>query len=144
VGFTENEVSRRYVDDPPTFYTPRWRERADNKKQGSGDVLPASKAYICDDVFFQAIRACNNAYIELLSEGVAPEQARTVLPQSMMTEWYWTGSLAAYARFCNLRMAEDAQKEIQQLAAAVYEIVERLFPVSMEVLCDKGKATEDS
>lgn len=116
VGFTYNEVSRRYVDDTPEFYTPDvWRCRAENKKQGSSDEaieLIANANYIYQVLCEHAL----GVYKELLDDGVAPEQARMVLPQSMMTSYYVTGSLAAWARAYKLRIDAHSQKEIQDLA----------------------------
>ena len=134
VGFTYNEVSRRYVDDTPEFFYPSdWRKRAESKKQGSSDEVitefenmtyhfmrrpddkPVNTPYISEAVqhVYNEIRLL---YTALLDSGVAPEQARMVLPQSMYTSYYVTGSLAAWARAYNQRSDEHAQKEIQQIA----------------------------
>ena len=140
-GFVENEISRRYVDFTPEFYHPKWRHRPDrNAKQGSGGWLechdsggetsggfathPLYRSY--ESLMKQSL----STYEELIASNVAPEQARFVLPQAMYTEWYWTGSLAAYARFYKQRIDEHAQWEIQQYAEAVDKIIEPLFPVS--------------
>jgi thymidylate synthase (FAD) len=132
VGFTENEVSRRYVDEVPTFYVPdAWRKRADNKKQGSSDEVVMTEAVAG---FTDFCTMAVDYYNDLLDSGVAPEQARMVLPQAMYTEWYWTGSLAAYARFVKQRTDPHAQYEIQVLARQVGEIIEPLFPVSWAAL----------
>lgn len=145
VGFTENEVSRRYVDDAPVFYCPdEWRGRPKNgAKQGSsedtvetliirndvecwtGDV---TNEYLC---FLDCARSLYNS---MLDAGVAPEQARMVLPQSMYTEWYWTASLAAYARMYRQRSDPHAQMETQLLAKQIDAIIRPLFPVSWSVL----------
>lgn len=115
VGFTYNEVSRRYVDEAPEFYIPDvWRGRAENKKQGSSDKEIDYSAY--GDWYEAVLKTCENVYTNLLLNGVAPEQARMVLPQSMYTEYYVTGSLAAWARAYKLRIDPHAQKEIQDLA----------------------------
>lgn len=134
VGFTYNEVSRRYVDDEPEFYTPGvWRSRPEGSvKQGSGEttvegVAPWYHQHIDDSVYL---------YESLLAEGVAPEQARMVLPQSMYTSYYVTGSLAAFARFYKQRIDAHAQKEIQELAKQVGDIIAPLFPVSWGALTD--------
>ena len=133
VGFTENEVSRRYVDEEPEFFFPVLRQRSDSAKQGSKDEFPVNLEG-CEGVI-QAVNAvAMAAYNKLIEENVAPEQARMVLPQSMYTEWYWTGSLAAYARFYNQRTDPHAQKEIQDLAKMVGNIIEPLFPVSWKAL----------
>lgn len=130
VGFSYNEVSRRYVDSDPEFYTPKvWRGRAENKKQGSSDE--EIKVPWLHDRWFEHHLAL---YKDLLHDGVAPEQARMVLPQSMYTSYYVTGSLAAWARAYNLRSSEDAQSEIRELASQWKDIIEPLYPVSWKVL----------
>jgi thymidylate synthase (FAD) len=134
IGFARNEVSRRYVDDLPTFYVPQeLRSRAPNKKQGSqDDVHPQS------DMLVQMMREdCEHAvatYTLMLGQGVCPEQARMVLPQSMMTEFIETGSLAAYARLCKLRISPDAQKEVSDVASQVSRLLATVFPVSWAAL----------
>ncbi len=133
VGFTENEISRRYVSDEPSFFIPVWRGKPTNgAKQGSSDVLTSTM--VVNAVYGKAIDACTFAYESLLEEGVAPEQARLILPQGMITEWYWTGSLSAFARFYKQRTHEGAQKEIADLAEMVQEIIEPLYPVSWKAL----------
>jgi len=147
VGFTYNEVSRRYVDDEPTFYTPDvWRSRPEGSvKQGSGGniieeltwkygdataVLPIETAY--DDFLHDA----ESLYRNMLSSDVAPEQARMVLPQSMYTSYYVTGSLAAWARAYKQRIEHGAQREIQDLAKQWDEVIKPLFPESWQVLTE--------
>lgn len=133
VGFTYNEVSRRYVDDYPEFFEPNeWRKRAENKKQGSSNELIKDKWVNLS--YLNAIEACKESYNYLLNAGVAPEQARMVLPQSMYTSYYTTGSLAAWARAYNLRSKEDSQAEIRELAAQWNSIIQPLFPVSWTAL----------
>jgi len=124
-----NEVSRRYVDEEPEFYDPDvWRGRAEDKKQGSeGEVVSNA------NVFYHNTRSLMT-YKQLLSEGVCPEQARMILPQSMMTEWYWSGSLDAFADMCNLRCASDTQVETQSVAVQISRKMRSLFPVSWEAL----------
>ena len=148
IGFSYNEVSRRYVDDTPEFYLPDlWRFKADNVKQGShytgltsqevngklrdkeevnGLILSPEEIY--DD--------CLKTYKQLLSIGVCAEQARMVLPQSMYTSYYVTGSLSAFARAYKLRIDKHAQKEIQELAESWNNIIKDLFPVSWKALTD--------
>jgi thymidylate synthase (FAD) len=136
IGFARNEVNRRYVDEPPTFFLPEFlRSRAPNKKQGSQDdvhrhseMLRGAMELDCQDAV--------KSYNLLLSEGVCPEQARMVLPQCMMTEFIETGSLAAYARLCKLRLGPDAQKEIQDVAKMVSEALAAAFPASWPVLME--------
>ena len=137
IGFSYNEVSRRYVDEDPEFYKPTdWRGKAVDKKQGSSDVVvdinPATSSgseAMVDD-YDHAINRCVWVYKQLLRKGVCPEQARMVLPQSMYTEYYVTGSLYAWARAYNLRSKEDAQQEIQELAKEWDNIMIMLFPES--------------
>ena len=124
-----NEISRRYVDDEPEFYTPtNWRGRSEDKKQGSsGEIFTdVSPNY--------AYTAARETYRNLLMDGVAPEQARMVLPQSMMTEWYWSGSLYAFAKMCSLRLKPDTQAETRYVAQEISEYMEELFPDSWAAL----------
>ena len=130
VGLVWNEVSRRYVDDEPEFYEPKeWRLAAENKKQGSSNEtikLDISSTH-------QSAKECYNNMLDL---NIAPEMARMVLPQSMYTEWYWSGSLMAFARVCNLRCKPDTQLETQMVANQIDKIGEELFPYSWEALRD--------
>ena len=130
VGLVWNEVSRRYVDDEVEFYEPtEWRLAAENKKQGSSDeTVPFSVT--------PTHEWCRQTYKNLLNAGVAPEMARMVLPQSMYTEWYWSGTLYAFARVCNLRCKPDAQKETQMIADQIDVLAKELFPNSWEALRD--------
>ena len=124
-----NEISRRYVDEEPEFYMPPvWRGRSADKKQGSEGVVKsnANVAYFNDTML--------GVYTQLLDEGVCPEQARMVLPQSMMTEWYWSGSLFAFAKMCSLRCKDDTQAETRVVADAIDEEMENLYPISWEAL----------
>ena len=123
-----NEISRRYVDDEPEFYTPDvWRGRSADKKQGSEGVVDVGD-------WGDTNWACLKAYNDLLEHGVAPEQARMVLPQSTMTEWYWSGSLDAFADMCNLRCKSDTQYETRLVAWHIHRHMDRLFPVSWDAL----------
>jgi thymidylate synthase (FAD) len=136
VGFSYNEVSRRYVDDKPEFYIPDgWRQKADNKKQGSMEELVASNKQMCD-LYAELINFVSVTYAAMLEYNVAPELARMVLPQSMYTEYFVTGSLAAFARAYKLRSEEHAQKEIQDLAVEWDKLIRPLFPVSWAALVD--------
>ena len=138
VGFTYNEVSRRYVDSAPEFYEPaEWRSRPEGSvKQGSGDRHPSSDYFKAKVANFNLQAA--NLYQTLLEEGIAPEQARMVLPQSMLTSYYVTGSLAAFARLYKLRSDPHSQKEIQELAAEIEKIIQPLFPISWAALTKTG------
>ena len=153
VGMVWNEVSRRYVDTPPELYEPAaWRARADSVKQGSSDehvdlsFYTQTGAIYTEEGFAPSIEEelwdltqCSiRVYEGLLHAGVCPEQARMVLPQSMYTEWYWTGSLAAWARVCKLRLDPHTQKETQEVAKQIAHIVEGIFPVSWKALLNAG------
>lgn len=133
IGFSRNEVSRRYVDDPPTFHIPSFRTRAPNKKQGSNDDVHPENESLHELMVLNCQEAVST-YNIMLKNNVAPEQARMVLPQNMMTEFIETGSLAAYARLCHLRMGPDAQAEIRDVASQVSELVRGAFPVSWSAL----------
>lgn len=134
IGFAYNEVSRRYVDDTPEFYHPEtWRARPDGSvKQGSAG--PIDDQELAGWEFTMAVEVTRQAYDRLLTLGVAPEQARMVLPQAMYTSYFVTGSLAAWARAYKLRADSHAQAEIQALADHWSQIIEPLFPVSWKAL----------
>jgi thymidylate synthase (FAD) len=135
VGLVWNEVSRRYVDTSVDLYFPdNFRKRADNVKQGSSDeiITDSVTGFVYMDVMTQAIKA----YDIMLREGVCPEQARMVLPQSMMTEWWWSGSIAAFARVCKLRLDPHTQKETRDVAQLMSNKLEKLFPVSWNALME--------
>ena len=128
-----NEISRRYVDDEPEFYLPdEWRGRSADKKQGSEGIVPTNQQIMASSS--KANMWALRNYQGLLNQGVAPEQARMVLPQSTMTEWYWSGSLDAFADMCNLRLMTDTQYETQLVAQQIDQIMLGLFPVSWEAL----------
>jgi len=136
IGFARNEVSRRYVDAPPECYVPLAndiRERDPKAKQGSKETPVANAEYVYETLN-DATLAAMDTYKILLSNGVAPEVARMVLPQSMYTEFIETGSLAAYARLCALRLDPTAQKEIRDYATAVDTLLRDAFPVSWPAL----------
>ena len=119
VGLIWNEVSRRYVDGKPEYWMPEhWRKRAEDKKQGSSDeyVDWLSGEERTSTRVYHVSKLAVHTYETLIGAGVAPEQARMVLPQSTLTEWYWTGTLYAFSRVCNLRCKPDAQKETQNVA----------------------------
>jgi thymidylate synthase (FAD) len=126
-----NEISRRYVDEEPEFYVPEvWRGRSEDKKQGSDGVVESNA-----NLDYYNEKALGT-YKQLLDEGVAPEQARMVLPQSTITEWYWSGSLDAFAAMCKLRCASDTQYESRIVADQISELMKELFPVSWEALME--------
>jgi thymidylate synthase (FAD) len=121
VGLVWNEVSRRYVDTDPEFYTPKvWRSRPEGSiKQGSGARLSDTPARAAVGAFGYALHVISEVYKDLLAEGVAPEQARMILPQSMYTEWVWTGSLVSFARIVKQRLHEGAQEETKEIALMI-------------------------
>jgi len=146
-----NEISRRYVDDEPEFYVPEvWRGKSEDKKQGSdSSVEPYQGSYEFGDGKEKFTRSAGwmagahgkgvnkiavQTYNALLAEGVAPEQARMVLPQSTMTEWYWSGSLDAFADMCNLCCKSDTQAETRVVAQQIDRKMIELFPVSWDAL----------
>ena len=133
VGLVWNEVSRRYVDYEPELFEPKsWRGRPQNSKQGSdGEVeLDMNDKHRLKNTMNQ----CLIIYDSFIKMGIAPEQARMVLPQSMMTEWYWSGTLYAFARVCNLRCAKDTQEETRDVANKISEICGEHFPISWKYL----------
>ena len=154
-----NEVSRRYVDKEPEFYIPNvWRERSANKKQGSSDDILNNLDGVVryglvdsKDVYQKRHRKglrtigtqhmvnllnqkAYHLYVTMIEAGVCPEQARMILPQSTMTEWYWSGSLDAFADMCSLRLKEDAQYETREVAKKVANIMREFFPISWKEL----------
>jgi len=136
-----NEISRRYVDNEPEFYEPDvWRGRSADKKQGSSDetveflrMQGLSEQTVSDATFKHKLHSLT-LYHDMINEGVAPEQARMVLPQSTMTEWYWSGSLDAFADMCNLRRKEDTQYETRLVANSISMDMKGLFPASWKAL----------
>lgn len=135
IGLVWNEESRRYINDEPEFYVPKvWREKPENAKQGSGG--PMEKSVMYEQYCKYQVDECLETYNYLLSEGVAPEQARMILPQNTMTNWIWTGSLVAFARVCKLRLDTHAQVEAQELAAKIADVVGPLYPISWAALME--------
>ena len=125
-----NEISRRYTTENIEFYTPEvWRGKSEDKKQGSDGVVDVGD-------WGDANWACLTAYNDLLDMGVAPEQARMVLPQSMYTEWFWSGTVGAIAKMCNLRCKPDTQAETRIVADQISDKMIELFPVSWDALTE--------
>lgn len=144
VGFSRNEVSRRYVDSAPECYIPigeHIRARDSNKKQGSKSEPVTNKEY-ARECISELTYSALETYNVLLETGVAPEVARMVLPQSMYTEFIETASLYAYARLCSLRLGADAQWEIRQYAQAVSVLLEKAFPASWAALSEQFASNE--
>ena len=153
-----NEISRRYVDEEPEFYMPDvWRGRSDDKKQGSSDecktnIVDLSAYGLYDnDAYHKRHRKgfktvatqhkvnlvhqkAYHLYTVMIEQGVCPEQARMILPQSMMTEWYWSGSLDAFADMCHLRCKPDTQAETREVAEKIEDLMMNRFPGSWEAL----------
>lgn len=140
VGIVYNEISRRYVDDAPEYYVPgTFRLRpAKSIKQGSGGAIDPKENEACQAALKESCIHATNTYNTLLERGVAPEQARIVLPVCMFTEVYATGSLACFARICRLRQDSHAQSEIRDVATAIATIMSKLFPVSWAALTSTG------
>ncbi len=145
IGLVWNEVSRRYVSDEPEFYFPeKWRGKPVNVKQGSSDL--SLTGYIDEnDVYYdyatrvdQSCEISLETYKSLIQGGVAPEQARMVLPQNMMTEWWWTGSLQAFARICHLRLDPHTQQETREIVQLIHDKVPEDFQHSWKALMEKG------
>ena len=137
VGLTWNEISRRYVDYEPEFYeVDKWRGRPVDKKQGSSEenIEWINRSIRTSALQDQVENVALANYNLMIGAGVAPEQARMILPQSMMTEWYWSGTLYAFARVCNLRCAEDAQYETRIGANLINDECKELFPISWKEL----------
>ena len=137
VGLCWNEISRRYVDSEPEFYFPEvWRGRPTDKKQGSSDevIVWVDREERTGTALRRVCRDAVQSYNKMIEAGVTPEQARMILPQNTYTEWVWTGSVLAFARICNLRCKADAQKETQEVAWQIDEIVRENFPVSWNEL----------
>lgn len=134
VGLCWNEVSRRYVDDEPEFWFPDvWRKRAENVKQGSSNE--AVDGHLITSLYpEQVFEDVLSLYNDLLNRGVAPEQARMVLPQNTMTEWIWSGSLAAFARVCKQRLDPHAQQETREVAQKINDLVPDSFKHSWQAL----------
>ena len=139
-GIEYNEVSRRYVDSEPEFYVPDvWRKKADDVKQGSSDEASLwnhgmGTGYREEE--YEVMDAVKSLYKRMLDHGVAPEQARMVLPQSMYTEVIATGNLYAWANLYIQRTDSHAQKETQDLAKQIGDIIQPLYPVSWAALVD--------
>jgi len=128
IGLVWNEVSRRYVDDEPEFYVPsEWRLKADDKKQGSSDET-------IEYNLGSTLEFVKTTYQNMLKANIAPEMARMILPQNLYTEWYWSGSLMAFARVCNLRCKPDTQWETQQIANLIDIESKQHFPTSWRAL----------
>jgi len=137
VGLVWNEVSRRYVEDEPEYWVPdTWRGKPTDKKQGSSEetIEWLDREVRVGSAVRQSSKAAIILYRDMLDVGVAPEQARMVLPQNVLTEWYWTGSLYAFARVCNLRCQPDAQKETRDICWNIDQLANVSFPISWEAL----------
>jgi thymidylate synthase (FAD) len=128
-----NEASRRYVDEDPEFYEPQyWRKKAEDKKQGSGGNMELS--LFRKNCIRNISSGATTTYRELIKDGVAPEMARSILPQNMMTEWLWSATLGAFAKMCNLRCTSDTQEETRMVADSISTILGGLYPTSWNAL----------
>ena len=137
-----NEISRRYVDNKPEFYEPDvWRGRSEDKKQGSAGTVELYNIYdkrnpdfLVGETQTHYQKLQYELYQSLLDADVCPEQARMVLPASTMTEWWWSGSLDAWADMCKLRCASDTQAETRIVADQISKEMSDLFPISWKAL----------
>lgn len=137
-GFVENEESRRYIKSTPTFFIPeQFRKSCENKKQGSGEDFNQHDNALMQKFYQDHFDESLENYEQALRDGVCEEQARFLLPQGAEVNWYWTGSLAAFARFFNQRTDSHAQFEIQELAREVGDIIAPLFPIAWQELTSK-------
>lgn len=135
VGFVENEESRRYITGVPELFVPdAFRSAVKDKKQGSGEKHHASDRWI--EGYVNHANRCIDLYLDMIDAGVCPEQARYILPQGVMVNWIWTGSLLAYSRFYRLRSKPDTQAETRLIAEQVGQIMAGLYPVSWAALTD--------
>ena len=129
----ENEESRRYISGTPEIFIPEFRTKPEGSiKQGSGGLHPDNAMW--QELYSSSVGTALATYIRMLKAGIAPGQARMVLPQGAMVNWLWTGNLMAFANFYNKRSDPHAQGEIQELAELVKQVVEPLFPVSWAAL----------
>jgi thymidylate synthase (FAD) len=138
VGLVWNEISRRYVDSEPEFYFPeKWRKKNPDKKQGSyeDEFVDFTFAEECQPK--AVVNMCRELYNAMIDMNICAEQARIILPQNMYTEWYWSGTLFAFARVCRLRTKKDTQKETRDIADQIYNLTEEHFPVSWKALMCK-------
>jgi len=136
IGFVESEESRRYIKSTPEVYVPDvFRSAPEGSiKQGSAGEHPHSDIWRV--AYIDRVNENLSTYLDMIEDGVCPEQARFVLPQGAMVNWVWTGSLLAFARFYKLRSDSHAQQEVQTLAGKISDIIEPLFPVSWGALTD--------
>jgi thymidylate synthase (FAD) len=140
IGLTENEESRRYISTTPEIFVPEFfRAKPEGSiKQGSGDVHNLSDTWL--EVYQDMTTDAVNAYLQMLEDGICPEQARFILPQSAIVNWIWTGNLVSFANFYNKRTDPTAQKEVKYLAEQLGALVKDLFPVSWEALTNKDNS----
>lgn len=132
-GLVENEESRRYISATPEIFIPEFREKPEGSiKQGSAGIHESNEHWKHE--YKMQTNSAVALYERMIADGIAPEQARLVLPQGAMVNWIWTGNLLAFANFYNKRSDPHAQQEIQELAGLVRGLVEPLFPVSWSAL----------
>jgi len=138
VGLVWNEISRRYVDSDPEFYFPeKWRKKNPDKKQGSYEDEFVNLTFAEECQPKAVVNMARELYHAMIDMGVCAEQARMILPQNMYTEWYWSGTLFAFARVCKLRLKKDTQKETRDIADQINNLAEKHFPVSWKALMCK-------
>ena len=132
-GLVENEESRRYISTTPEIFIPEFRSKPEGSiKQGSAGLHPHNEIWKAE--YKRVTDKLTATYLRMVNDGIAPEQARLLLPQGAMVNWIWTGNLLAFANFYNKRSDPHAQQELQELAGLVKDIVEPLFPVAWKAL----------
>jgi thymidylate synthase (FAD) len=141
VGCSWNEMSRRYVDTPPEVYCfDQWHSRPHKSiKQGAGSALNEDEQVICSRLYERAVSKSLEVYDDLLAMGVAPEQARAVLPQGMITSCVWSASLQSALHFVKLRLSHDAQSEIREYAQLIAEDIKTHYPITFEAFMESDK-----
>lgn len=134
IGMVENEESRRYISTTPEIFVPKFfRSKPEGSiKQGSGGVHKDSRAY--KSLYIEKTEECVQLYLDMISDGICPEQARFVLPQGAIVNWIWTGNLVSFANFYLKRTDSHAQVEVQEVAKQVGALVKEIFPVSWSAL----------
>ena len=138
VGLTWNEVSRRYVTTAIEFYDNQdWHHVPDNKKQGRGNEVTESTKFKAVTGYQNSCQAAYGGYLYLVDKlNIAPEEARSVLPQATMTEFVWTGSLMAFVRVIKQRSDPGAQLIAQQFAALLADAIKDVYPKAYKVLME--------
>lgn len=135
VGMSANSISGRYVNFSDTYTKiDVWRKQSMDSKQGSNGALEDTNQWICDDIEEHVLKVCKEAYNDLINLGVSKEQARTILPLNLNTQFIWTGSLLSFIHVFKLRLKPDAQQETRELVQMMLDQVKEngSFKYSLE------------